>query len=193
MSKLYLLCHGETLFDVLGRKEGWCDSPLTAAGVEQARRAAVWLIERDLEFDHVYASCSERACDTVELAVPGMPYKRDKGLKDRCFGSFEGLTRDLDLPAMPDDFYVPFGGESIAAFRARVTGSIRSIMERPCHECVLAVTHKRVCEQILLDSGDEAAAFAFPVDEGRIVEIGYESRTGFTPLEVFDPSAGVFD
>ncbi len=39
MSKLYLMRHGQTLFNVLHRKQGWCDSPLTELGIEQARGA----------------------------------------------------------------------------------------------------------------------------------------------------------
>ena len=39
MSKLYMMRHGQTLFNVLKRKQGWCDSPLTELGIEQAKRA----------------------------------------------------------------------------------------------------------------------------------------------------------
>ena len=41
MSQLYLVRHGQTLFNVLRRKQGWCDSPLTEVGIEPpARRCA---------------------------------------------------------------------------------------------------------------------------------------------------------
>ena len=75
MSKLYMMRHGQTLFNVLKRKQGWCDSPLTELGIEQAKRAGEELRERGITFDHAYSSTSERACDTLELVVPGMPYE----------------------------------------------------------------------------------------------------------------------
>lgn len=46
---------------------------------EPWRTAGEWLRERGIAFDHVYSSTSERACDTCELVVPGVPYVREKG------------------------------------------------------------------------------------------------------------------
>lgn len=40
---------------------------------EPWRTAGEWLRERGIAFDHVYSSTSERACDTCELVVPGVP------------------------------------------------------------------------------------------------------------------------
>ena len=112
MSKLYMMRHGQTLFNVLKRKQGWCDSPLTELGIEQAKRAGEELRERGITFDHAYSSTSERACDTLELVVPGMPYERVKGLKEWNFGKFEGITEDLNLTPPFGDFYVQFGGRT---------------------------------------------------------------------------------
>ena len=36
---LYLMRHGETLFNVYRRIQGWCDSPLTEVGINQAIKA----------------------------------------------------------------------------------------------------------------------------------------------------------
>ena len=141
MAKLYMMRHGETLFNVLKRKQGWCDSPLTEKGIEQARRAGAWFAEQGLAFDHAYSSTSERACDTLELAVPGMPYERVKGLKEWYFGTYEGLTEDTNPPLPYGDFYVPFGGESELAFRERAYATVLELMQRPGHERVLMVTH----------------------------------------------------
>ena len=117
MSKLYLMRHGQTLFNVLKRKQGWCDSPLTELGIEQARGAGRWFAEHGVTFDHAYSSTSERAVDTLELVLAesgqgDLAYERVKGLKEWNFGSFEGLTEDVNPPLPYGDFYVPFGGES---------------------------------------------------------------------------------
>ena len=98
MPKLYLMRHGQTLFNVLKRKQGWCDSPLTELGIEQAHRAGACLAERGVTFDHAYSSTSERAVDTLEvvlgeLGCPDMPYERVKGLKEWNFGRIRGSDR----------------------------------------------------------------------------------------------------
>ena len=37
---LYLMRHGQTLFNVEHKIQGWCDSPLTEQGIKQAEIAA---------------------------------------------------------------------------------------------------------------------------------------------------------
>ena len=82
---LYLMRHGQTLFNVRRKIQGVCDAPLTELGIEQARRAARHYTEHQIIFDHAYSSTSERACDTLEL-VTDMEYKRVKGLREWNFG-----------------------------------------------------------------------------------------------------------
>ena len=155
MSKLYMMRHGQTLFNVLKRKQGWCDSPLTELGIEQARRAGAWIAARGIAFDHVYSSTSERCCDTTELVVPGVPYERVKGLKEWNFGKFEGITEDLNLQPPYGDFYVRFGGEGELEFRERVVSTLLELMRRPEHECVLAVSHGAALAQVARSIGVE--------------------------------------
>ena len=161
MSKLYLMRHGQTLFNVLRRKQGWCDSPLTELGIEQARRAGACLAERGVTFDHAYSSTSERAVDTLEvvlgeLGCPDMPYERIKGLKEWNFGAFEGLTEDTNPPLPYGDFYVPFGGEGELAFRERIVATVTELMQRSGHECVLMASHGAAVAQFLRAQGPEA-------------------------------------
>lgn len=149
MSKLYFMRHGQTLFNLLRRKQGWCDSPLTELGQEQARHAGEYLREQGIEFDHLYSSTSERACDTLELACPGRPYERVKGLKEWNFGKFEGVTEDLNIATPYADFYVQFGGEDEMELRQRLMDAITQIMQRPNHESVLCVSHGGAMAQVL--------------------------------------------
>ena len=155
MSKLYMMRHGQTLFNVLHRKQGWCDSPLTELGIEQAEGAGRWFREQGISFDHVYSSTLERCCDTTELAVPGQPYERVKGLKEWNFGKFEGITEDLNIQVPYGDFYVQFGGEGELEFRDRVVSALIGIMRRPGHERVLAVSHGAAMAQVPCAFGDD--------------------------------------
>ncbi len=190
MAKLYLMRHGQTLFNVLKRKQGWCDSPLTEDGIAQARRAGEWIREQGITFDHCYSSTSERACDTLELVVPGMPYERLKGLKEWNFGVFEGLTEDIN-PALPyNDFYVQFGGEGMMDFRERIVRTITEIMNRPDHECVLAVSHGAACAQAMRGlSYDYFRATGKRVGNCGIIELDYTPETGFSVCDVHNPNS----
>ena len=42
MKTIYLMRHGQTLFNVMKLNQGQCDSPLTEAGIEQAKNAGKW-------------------------------------------------------------------------------------------------------------------------------------------------------
>ncbi|MGZ7254018.1 phosphoglycerate mutase family protein, partial [Streptococcus pyogenes] len=58
---LYLMRHGQTLFNVQERIQGWCDSPLTKEGEEQAKMARAFFDGEGIQFDRLYSSTSERA------------------------------------------------------------------------------------------------------------------------------------
>ena len=38
--KFYFVRHGKTLFNLKGRMQGWCDSPLLDEGIQQAENVA---------------------------------------------------------------------------------------------------------------------------------------------------------
>jgi len=145
---LYLMRHGQTLFNVRRKVQGVCDSPLTELGIEQAKKAAQHFKEQGITFDHAYSSTSERACDTLEL-VTDMEYKRVKGLKEWNFGVFEGESEDLN-PKLPyGDFFKAFGGEGEMELRERINRTLTEIMERDDHHVVLAVSHGAACRQFM--------------------------------------------
>ncbi len=57
--KLYIVRHGQTLFNLMGRIQGWCDSPLTQKGIEQAKNLRLFF--NDIPLSAGYYSGSERA------------------------------------------------------------------------------------------------------------------------------------
>ena len=189
MSKLYMMRHGRTLFNELHRKQGWCDSPLTELGVEQAKAAGAYFRERGITFDHAYSSTAERACDTLELVVPGMPYERTKGLKEWYFGTFEGVTEDVSPRPARGDFYVPYGGESEEEFLARIWRTVLEIMRRPDHENVLVSTHGEVMKRF-------PSIWGFDIREhlgmrtfgnGAFAVYEFDGDEGFTFVETANP------
>ena len=78
----YLMRHAQTRFNVQGRIQGACDSPLTDEGIEQAKAARRYFEQEGISFTRVYSSTQERACDTAELATGLVDYirlKRNQG------------------------------------------------------------------------------------------------------------------
>ncbi|MBY7142276.1 histidine phosphatase family protein [Virgibacillus sp. NKC19-3] len=144
---LYLMRHGQTIFNVRRKIQGWCDAPLTELGMKQAAVAAAYFKENNIIFDAAYSSTSERACDTLEM-VTDMPYTRVKGLKEWNFGVFEGESEDLNPPLPYHDFFVTFGGEGQEEFQKRIAEACRDIMEQD-NKVVLAVSHGAACKNFM--------------------------------------------
>ena len=152
MATLYLMRHGETMFNEQCKIQGWCDSPLTERGCEQARAAGRMLAARGVVVDHAYCSTAERASDTLELVLGAMgqpmAYERMKGLREHYHGVLEGeserLNAHVDFHHM-DEFYLQFGGETVAQTRDRVVAAIEDVMARPGHGSVLVVSHAGAC------------------------------------------------
>ena len=151
MKTLYLMRHGETLFNVQHKIQGWCDSPLTEKGIKQAQKARDYFSKKGITFDHAYCSTSERCSDTLELIVD-MPYTRLKGLKENFYGELEGESERLNKHLSPKDcetFYIQFGGESSNTTRDRMMKTLTEIMDREDHENVLVVSQSGACFNFL--------------------------------------------
>ncbi|WP_050637103.1 histidine phosphatase family protein [Candidatus Stoquefichus sp. SB1] len=160
MKTLYLMRHGQTLFNVQQRIQGWCDSPLTELGIQQAKKAGQYFKEHQIHFDHAYSSTSERCCDTLEL-VTDMPYTRLKGLKENFYGELEAESERLNAHLTPQDcetFYLQFGGESSETVKERMIKTLTEIMQQDDHQSVLAVSHSGACFNFL-------RAFQDPMEE----------------------------
>lgn len=147
---LYLMRHGETMFNVQHRIQGWCDSPLTENGVNQAKKAGQYFKEHGITFDHAYCSTSERCSDTLEN-VTSMPYVRLKGLKEMFYGQLEGESERLNCltPKECETYYLQFDGESSNTVRDRMMETLTNIMEQDDHQSVLAVSHSGACFNFL--------------------------------------------
>lgn len=91
--KVYIVRHGQTYFNVMGRVQGWCDSPLTKQGIQQAEHLASYF--ESIPLASGYHSGSERAADTLDLILKDreVPRKRDKRFKEVFFW---GLRRRTD-------------------------------------------------------------------------------------------------
>ena len=181
---LYLMRHGQTLFNLQHKIQGWCDAPLTPLGIKQAQMAKEYFT--NITLDHAYASTSERASDTLEI-ITDMPYTRLKGLKERNFGMFEGESEDLN-PNFDDfgydDLFPHYGGERKEDVLKRLKETLTDVMDKEDHQTVLALSHAGACmcflstvidpEEILKSGGFTNCCilhFTFENDTFKFVEI----------------------
>ena len=148
--QLYLMRHGQTLFNARRKIQGWCDSPLTEKGIAQAKAMRSFFKDKDIQ--HVYSSTSERTFDTAHHATEGrFSITQLKGLKEMNFGVFEGESEDLHPPTIDEfmTFYANYGGETDIQVRERMLLACTEIMERDNHDRVLAVSHGGSCIHFL--------------------------------------------
>lgn len=90
---LYLVRHGQTMFNKEHRMQGSCDSALTSLGIKQVEALRDYFTENGVAFDRAYCSTQERASDTLEIITgPEMEYTRLKELKEKNYGIFEGRS-----------------------------------------------------------------------------------------------------
>ncbi len=143
---IYLMRHGETLFNTQGRVQGVCDSPLTENGRVQAEAAKNYFAGQDIQFGAVYSSTQERATDTAKIVSGQENVQQLKGLKEMDFGIFEAQPEMLLPKFRPgahsfEDLLVPFGGEDIRTVGQRVAQTIEEMVSEQAEKTVLAVSH----------------------------------------------------
>lgn len=103
---IYLLRHGETVWNTLGRFQGQLDSPLTRLGIEQADAVAGLLraeIAGDAQSFEMQVSPLGRARETAARVQRLLPLARreDARLMEVSVGCWDGLTRfeiDMEFP-----------------------------------------------------------------------------------------------
>jgi 2,3-bisphosphoglycerate-dependent phosphoglycerate mutase len=132
MSRLVLLRHGESQWNLENRFTGWIDVPLSPKGMEEARTAGEKL--RGYRFHRAFSSVLIRANETLRLVLEtlgqtNIPIEKDKALNERMYGELQGLNKTETAKKFGDEqvkiwrrsFDVrPPGGESLKDTAERV-------------------------------------------------------------------------
>ncbi|WP_415950658.1 bifunctional RNase H/acid phosphatase [Streptomyces sp. KLOTTS4A1] len=147
-----LLRHGETALTPQKRfsGSGGSDPELSAAGHEQAERAAAALAARGGV--HAVVASPLTRCRQTAAAVAtrlGLDVTVDDGLRETDFGAFEGMTFAETKERFPDELdawlaspdAAPPGGESFAEVTVRVAAARDRLVERHAGRTALLVTH----------------------------------------------------
>lgn len=161
LTRICLVRHGETEWNVARRLQGQLDIALNSRGHRQAEAAAAWLAaEPDPPVAAIYCSDLKRARATAERI--GHRLHRSPidapAFRERHYGALEGLTHDEVRETLPaaharllardPDYVLPGGGESLRQLAARVTARLDEIAAVHPNETIVVVTHGGVLDVV---------------------------------------------
>ncbi len=175
LTRVVAVRHGQTDWNAQTRIQGQIDIALNAAGREQARRLGRALAGE--HFDAVYASDLQRAADTARAVAEGagLPLRTEVSLRERGFGSFEGLTWAEVEQRHPEESrrwrerdtrFGPPGGETLAGFYERALNALAAIAARHRGQHIAIVTHGGVLDVLY------RAASRIAIDAPRTWQLG---------------------
>jgi len=157
-TRIIAIRHGETAWNADARIQGHTDVPLNTRGLWQAQRVGRAL-QREA-FSAVYSSDLQRAWATAQpiAADAGLQVLAEPGLRERCFGDFEGRTfREVEAQ-VPEAAHAwrtrvphwtpPEGGESLLQLRERVETTVHRLAA--CHPggSIVLVAHGGVLDAL---------------------------------------------
>jgi probable phosphoglycerate mutase len=154
-TRIIAIRHGETAWNVDTRIQGHLDIGLNEHGHWQAQRLAQALAAQDIAA--VYASDLSRAFETGRYLAQatGAPITPEPGLRERCFGQFQGRTFaeiEAELPEQAlrwrkrDPDFAPEGGESLEQLYTRVVQTCQRLAALHPGQQIAVVGHGGVMD-----------------------------------------------
>ncbi len=98
MSKLILIRHGQSKWNVENKFTGWVDVDLSLKGEQEARESGALINNLNIKIDKSFTSYLLRAIKTLEIALKTMKnenkYEKAWELNERHYGALTGLNKD---------------------------------------------------------------------------------------------------
>jgi broad specificity phosphatase PhoE len=147
-TRLILIRHGSTDFNLEKRYSGFIDIGLNDKGKKEARTLYERLKQEKI--DKVYTSDRKRAIQTAKIIFKDIKIKKIPDLRELHFGCFEGLTHEEIMEKhsrvykkwLNDHFCVAIpGGEDLNDFRKRIINAIKKIISLNRDKTVAVVCH----------------------------------------------------
>ena len=156
---LFIIRHGQTDWNTIGKIQGHIDIPLNDKGIEQAQSVASFLKKRNMSFDALYSSDLQRAQQTAapiseafSLNIITKPH-----LRERHVGVLQGLTKPQVYEQYgkhwEDVVDTAPGGETKTEFLKRFINQISLIAKNHINESVVIVTHGHAIRQFIAYAG----------------------------------------
>ena len=158
MLRIFLIRHGETEWNKVGRLQGNSDVKLSAEGIRQARLLAEHAILPAV--DVIYSSDLSRAFDTAKILAANfsLPVNKTPALREINFGDWEGQSISVLAKEHPKSFgrfftapehCHPPHGETFLEAQARVMNVLRDIIAKHDNRNVAIVAHGAVNRLII--------------------------------------------
>jgi 2,3-bisphosphoglycerate-dependent phosphoglycerate mutase len=98
MSKLILVRHGQSIWNLENRFTGWYDVELSENGILEAKKAGELLIAENINIDYAYTSYLKRANNTLKIILKNMSLENINIMKswefnERHYGNLTGLNK----------------------------------------------------------------------------------------------------
>lgn len=154
MTKVILVRHGQTLWNLELKYQGHCDIPLTDKGLHQAELAADRL--KAEKVSAVYASDLDRAFKTAEciatkhnLSVTAIPELREINFGDWEGMTFAAITDPINshwsaemskVFSHPGDAQIP-GGENFVEVKERAMIALNKLVAAHPNQTIVIVSH----------------------------------------------------
>ena len=138
MTRIILVRHGETTWNVEGRYQGQEDTPLSERGLKQGHLLAEGL--RNIPIDLCIASPLQRSFQTCQFCADlhNLPVAADERLLEINHGSWEGILAKEIEAQYPTEYHqwhtephlvqMPNGGENLEDVRRRVREALTSML-----------------------------------------------------------------
>lgn len=150
VTRVTIVRHGETEWNVASRFQGQKDSRLSDLGIEQAQALAKRAAR--CRFDVLYSSDLGRARQTARAITEktGLIAQECESLRERHMGIFEGLTRTEVEARYPEEIALYYGpnpdyqvpeGESFRQSADRFTKGIEDLARQHLGKNILIVAH----------------------------------------------------
>ena len=185
MTNFFLVRHGETDWNRLGRIQGATDIPLNDTGRDQARATGEKMQGR--KWDVIVSSPLSRALETANIIASciGLPEPTPvQEIVERNYGEAEGMTGPELEAFYPDDTPVP-GRETRDAVKVRVLAAMHSIAAANKGKNVIIVAHGGVI-RALLQSTTGQAFFGERITNGSVHSF-HHSDDGLQLVQFNDP------
>ena len=176
MKTLYIVRHGETDWNKMGKYQGITDVPLNENGLNQAKACGEAL--KDITFDRILSSDLSRALVTAETIRGNRttPITVDKRLRELNFGDWEAmLFSDIEArwPGLIDEMYlrphlvkVP-NGESFKDLQDRAWAGLEEFLhENDEEETLLVVCHGGTIRTLLCKLLDISISHCWNFSQG---------------------------
>jgi broad specificity phosphatase PhoE len=185
MTNFFLVRHGETDWNRLGRIQGATDIPLNDTGRDQARATGEKMQGR--KWDVIISSPLSRALETASIIASciGLPEPTPvQDIVERNYGEAEGMTGPELEAFYPDDTPVP-GRETRDAVKVRVLAAMHSIAAANKGKNVIIVAHGGVIRAVLQSTTGQAF-FGERITNGSVHSF-HHSDDGLQLVQFNDP------